>query len=262
MNKQTITAVIPAKNEEKNIEYCLNSLQWCDKLQVLWMGNDATGEIARKSGAEVKELNKSDKDDFIAVQKNINWAIDHATTDWIIRIDADEVATPELKEEIVNILTSNIHHQSSATQLPVAYGIPRKQYFWGGFLKGGDWTYDRLVRLFRPKFARYEPFVAVHEQFRINGRVGYLNNALLHYSHPTLNDAVRKFHSYTDIQIKDIHDSKILALLKMVLLPPYIFLRWMIWHKGYRDGVRGIIAGLFRSWYEFILYRKYLKSIS
>lgn len=256
--KQTITAVIPAKNEESNIKRCLESLTWCDKIVVMSMGDDKTGEIATKMGAEIVEMNKSEKSDFIGVQKNINWAIDHATTDWILRIDADEVVTPELRNEIQNILTLS-GREEKEPDTKVAYGIPRKQFFWGGFLTGGDWAYDRLVRLFRPAFARYQPIVQVHEQFKVEGEIGYLENKLEHYSHPTLHVAVQKFNDYTDVQIHEVRDSFTQALFKMIFLPPYIFLRWFFWHHGYRDGIRGVVAGLFRAWYEFLLYSKYLE---
>ena len=254
MKQSTITAVIPAKNEEKNIARCLESVAWCDRILVMWMGDDDTGKIAKKMGAEVVGMNKSSQDDFIAVQKNINWAIDHCQTDWILRIDADEVVTGELQQEIIKNLTPPEAGKNS----PVAYGIPRKQYFLGDFLRGGDWAYDRLVRLFRPQCARYEPLVAVHEQFKVDGKIGYLKNPLLHYSHPTMHDVFRKFNSYTNVQINDLHDNLTDAVFKMLTQPPYIFLRWMIWHRGYRDGVRGIIAGTLRGWYEFLLYKKYI----
>lgn len=276
--KQTITAVIPALNEEKNIERCIKSVLWCDKIIVMWMGSDKTEEIAKKLGAHVYtrrvlendsttlRVNKTDIDDFRQVQENINWAIDHCKTDWMLRIDADEVVTDELKHEIQNVIRRNyqlpITNFQTNFKYPisniVAFGIPRSQFFCGDFLKGGDWAYDRLVRLFKPKYCRYEPIVAVHEQFKINGQVGYLQNKLLHFSHPTLKDAVNKFQKYTDVEIQDLHISKISAFFKMFFNPIYVFFRWMIWHHGYRDGLRGVLAGTMRGWYEFLLYNKYL----
>jgi glycosyltransferase involved in cell wall biosynthesis len=249
--RQTITAIIPALNEEDNIERCIKSLLWCDKIQVLWMGHDKTGEIAKKLGAEVIVKNTSEKDNFVAVQKNINWAIDHATTDWILRIDADEVVDTFLQSEIE-------HHLETLTDT-VAFRIPRKQYFWNGFLKGGDWAYDRLVRLFKPTYARYEPIVHIHEQFKVEGNIGELNYALEHYSHPTLKVARAKFQKYTDVEVYDMKISKQNALFNMVFQPPYVFLRWMIWHHGYKDGIRGIVAGAYRGWYEYLKYSKYLR---
>jgi glycosyltransferase involved in cell wall biosynthesis len=285
----SITAVIPALNEEKNIERCIKSVLWCDKVIVMWMGSDRTGKIAKEMGADVILLTKpsfarasKDKDDFRQVQKNINWAIDHSTTDWMLRIDADEVVTAELKNEIISILKSQIPNpksqinsnlkfknsklienlklkiENSPQSGVVAFGIPRSQFFCGGFLNGGDWAYDRLIRLFKPKYCRYEPIVAVHEQFKVNGKICYLKNKLLHFSHPTLKDAIDKFQKYTDVEIQDIHISKISAFYKMIFNPIYVFLRWMIWHHGYCDGFKGILAGAMRGWYEFLLYSKFL----
>ena len=72
-NLQSITAVIPAKNEENNIERCIQSVLWCDKVLVISTGTDKTEEIAKKLGAQVVIKNKSNEDDFEEVQKNFNW---------------------------------------------------------------------------------------------------------------------------------------------------------------------------------------------
>ncbi len=246
-----ITALIPAHNEGKNIARCIKSVLWCDKVIVLFSGNDKTGRIAKELGAEViaKPINK---ESFMAVQKNINWAIDNIDSDWFLRIDADEEATDSLKKEIQTVIKQNNEI--------VAYGIPRNQYFWGGFLKGGDWYYDRLIRLFKKGTVRYDPLVAVHEQFKVNGQIGYLKNRLNHYSHPTLSMAVNKFNLYTDMEAKAMKLSKTKARIRMLIRPVYIFLRWFFYHHGYRDGLRGIVAGLMRAWYEFLVYAKYLES--
>ncbi|MBI5122360.1 glycosyltransferase family 2 protein [Candidatus Roizmanbacteria bacterium] len=252
---QTITAIIPTKNEEKNIEQCLKSLLWCNKIIVIVTGTDKTDRIAKKLGAQVvikRELSK--KDDFEKAQHNINWAIKNCTTDWMIRVDADEVVSSELVKEIVSIL------KSKTKNLPVAYGIPRKQYFLGAFLKGGDWAYDRLTRLFKPKFCLYDPIVKIHEQIKVNGKIGYLKNSLLHYSHPDQKTLLKKFNSYTTLEAKQLKGTKLSAFFKLFFIPPYIFLRWMIYHHGYRDGWIGLLAGLMRAYYEVLLYSKFIFS--
>ena len=249
--RETITAVIPAKNEEKNIEKCIKSVAWCDKILVMWVGDDKTGEISRNLGAEVIEKNKGEENGIVGIQKNINLAIEKCETDWLLRIDADELVSDKLKKEIQNLLENPSDKE--------AYGIPRKQYFMGDFLKGGDPVYDRLVRLFKPKAAKYDPIVPVHEQLTISGKQGLLTGELIHYSHPTLNILLDKYNSYTSIEATNLEETEFNAKLKMILLPPYIFLRWMIWHKGYRDGTRGIIAGILRAFYDFLIYSKYLQ---
>lgn len=249
---QTITAVIPAKNEEKNIKRCIESVLWCNKILVISTGTDKTAEIARELGAEVIEKSKSDSDDFEELQRNLNWANETAKTDWVLRIDADEVVTSELTDEIrSNVLTfqrSNV----------VAYGIPRKQNFLGTFLIGGDWAYDRLTRLFKPQFCKYDPIVKVHEQFQVKGEIGYFKNALLHYSHPDKKTLMKKFESYTTLEAEQLHETKLSAFLKLLFVPPYVFLRWMIWHHGYRDGLTGVYAAAMRAYYDVLLYKKFL----
>ena len=251
---QTITAVIPTKNEEKNIEQCLKSLLWCDKIIVIVTGTDKTDMIAKKLGAQVVQKGKTNHDDFEKVQHNVNWAIKNCATDWMIRVDADEVVSPELVKEIVSIL------KSKTKNLPVAYGIPRKQYFLGTFLKGGDWAYDRLTRLFKPRFCLYDPIVKIHEQIKVNGKIGYLKNSLLHYSHPDQKTLLKKFNSYTTLEAKQLKGTKLSGFLKLIFIPPYIFLRWMVYHHGYRDGWIGLLAGLMRAYYEVLLYSKFIFS--
>lgn len=248
---QTITAVIPARNEEENIVQCIKSLKWCNHIVVLFSGNDETEKLARSMGAKVVSYKYKREDSFKDLQKHFNTIIKNAHTDWIFRVNADEVVTPELKKEIQKIL-------KKPSEI-VAFGVPRKQYFFGTFLKGGDWAYDRLVRLFKKNAAYYYPIVQVHEQLTIKGSIGYLQHHLLHYSHPNLEVLLRKFNLYTTLEMKQLSLTKKQALFKLICNPPYIFLRWMIWHKGYLDGLAGILCGFYRALYDFLLYSKYLE---
>lgn len=247
----TITALVPARaHDEHSLKQCIDSLLWCDSILILWMDGEKPLFLQNKKIALIEKAWEGTP--FIRVQKAINWALKNIESDWFFRVDADEVVTKELATEIQKIV-----HQEKTLD---AYGIPRKQFFWGGFLKGGDWAYDRLVRLFKSGIAHYSEKNSVHEQFIVNGTIGYTKNALLHYSHPTLAVAVEKFNTYTSLEIEDMHTSLFNAYVHMFLLPPYIFLRWLLWHHGYRDGMRGIVAALFRAWYEFLLWSKYIES--
>ena len=254
---QTITAVIPTYNEEKNIARCLKSVLWCDKIILLSMGSDNTEKIAQEIVKEAKKSEKliikkykTDRPNFELVQKAINWAIDNCKTDWVLRIDADEEVTTGLIDEIKTKI-------ENVTDI-VAYGIPRNQYFIDGFIYHGDWAYDRLTRLFKPEFCRYDPIVPVHEQFKVKGKIGFTKNKLNHYSHPNLKTVVEKFQLYTSMEASDLKISKPLAIVKLIYRPPYVFLRWYLYRKGFLDGQRGLIAGLMRGWYEFLIYSKYL----
>ena len=174
----------------------------------------------------------------------------------MLRIDADEEVTPELKDEIISVLTN--HYSLDTSHSFMAYGLPRKQNFLGIFLTGGDWAYDRLTRLFKPQFCKYDPIVKVHEQFQVNGKIGYLKNALLHYSHPDMKTLMKKFETYTALEAQQLKETKLSAFLKLFFVPLYVFLRWMIYHRGYKDGLVGVRAGAMRAYYDVMLYTKFL----
>ncbi len=204
-----ITIVVPARNESDNIERCLISCRLLtDKTVIYDMGNDDTAKKAEIMGARVIKWRNDGISEFVNVQNAINDAVDHCPTKWILRIDADEELTPELVEEI-NLVTQNTNSEI------VAYGIPRAQYFIRKFLYWGDWGYDRLIRLWRVGYARYETpqNTLVHEQLTVKGKIGYLNARLKHYSHPNWDILWEKFQKYTDIESRQLKISQLQAFI-------------------------------------------------
>ena len=254
MNATNLTIVIPAANESANIERCVRSaLALTDHVVVYCMGTDDTGGKAASLGAHVVTWAPK-LSPFSDVQEAINHAGDHCHTPWIMRIDADEEITPKLATEI----SQRLEHPPMNV---VAYGIPRAQFFIGKFLYWGDWGYDRLVRLWQPSKARYEHAqdTHVHEQLTVHGEIGYLTERLNHYSHPSWAVLNEKFQKYTDLEARSLTISSAEAMMKALLLPPYITARWIIYHHGYRDGIWGIAAGFVRGWYDWLIYTKYVK---
>ncbi|MEI6327480.1 MAG: glycosyltransferase family 2 protein [Candidatus Roizmanbacteria bacterium] len=253
MKLANLTIVIPVANESANIDRCVSSaLLVTDTVIVYCMGTDDTEEKARELGAHVIRWPHK-LSPFSDVQEAMNHAVDTCQTPWIMRIDADEEVTPALAEEISLLL------QKESCPL-VAYGVPRAQFFIKKFLYWGDWGYDRLVRLWRPTKARYKHAARtqVHEQLTVQGDVGYLTERLNHYSHPSWDVLNTKFQKYTDLESESLRISKLEALAKAVVVPPYVTARWIIYHHGYRDGIWGFVAGFIRGWYEWLTYTKYL----
>jgi hypothetical protein len=73
---------------------------------------------------------------------------------------------------------------------------------------------------------------------------------------------MKKFDSYTSLEALELEETKLSAFFKLLIVPPYVFLRWMIYHNGYRDGWVGVKAGAMRAFYDVMLYSKFLRRSS
>lgn len=258
-NKQTISVVLATYNEEENIAACLNSIKdIADEIVVVdGSSKDKTVEIAKKFGARVKiTTNKP----IFHINKQM--AIDMATKDWILQLDADEKVTPELAKEIKSI----INNQSSIINDTNGYWIPRKNWFLGRFLlKGGQYP-DYTLRLYRKGKGRL-PQKDVHEQAEVEGKVSYLKNSLLHYPYKNFQDYIFKWDRYTDLiatQIKEDMKNKN-VLIRILYGFGFVFLKPIFWflsthirHKGFTDLWPGFVFSLFSSLRFPVSYIKYL----
>jgi len=109
-NRQTISVVLATFNEENNISACLNSVKdWVDEMIVVdESSSDKTREIAEKLGAKVY---KEPHEQIFHITKNK--AINRASSDWILQLDADERITPEMREEIIDVLDGEYYGYDS-----------------------------------------------------------------------------------------------------------------------------------------------------
>jgi len=254
--KQTLSVVLATYNEEKNLASCLDSVKGlADEIVVVdGTSSDNTVEIARKYGARVKIT--TNKPNF---HINKQMAIDMATKDWILQLDADEHVSPEQKAEMSKILEDNPKEFNG-------YWMPRKNWFLGRFLmKGGQYP-DYTLRFYRNGKGRL-PQKDVHEQAVVEGEVGYLKNALLHYPYENFSHYLNKWNRYNKLfaaQIKEEQEKKNLpakcfyALMYLIVRPIQWFLLTFIRHKGFMDLWQGFIFSLFSALRFPISYIKYL----
>lgn len=243
MKKHTLSVALATFNEEENIKRCLNSLKNLSDEIVIVDGTskDKTVEIAKQFGAKVI-VRENPPNFHINKQK----AIDACTGDWILQMDADELVSKELAEEIEKILNNENVDENG-------FWMPRKNYFLGRFLmKGGQYP-DYTVRLYRRGMGEL-PQKDVHEQAVIQGKVGYLKHALLHYPYKDFNAYYKKWMRYNNLlagQISDELKRKNL-FLKIYYGIAYLFAKpahWMLTaygrHKGFMDGWQGFVFALF-----------------
>ncbi len=235
----TISVVLATYNEEENIGKCLESVKnLADEIVIVdGSSKDKTVEIAREFGAKVF-ITENNPNFHINKQK----AIDKATEDWILQLDADERVSAELVKEIKEKITD----QKKAIN---GYWIPRKNWFLGRFLlKGGQYP-DYTLRLYKRGKGRL-PQKDVHEQAVVDGEVGYLANPLLHYPYRDFLHYLSKWKRYIVFIAHQIREEKnifnpLLAINYLIILPLYWFILTYVRHKGFMDSWQGLVFSFF-----------------
>lgn len=250
----TLSVVLATFNEEKNLPECLESIKDLAQEIVIVDGSskDKTIEIAKKFDA-ITIVTDNPPIFHINKQK----AIDKASKDWVLQLDADERVSIELKEEIekvINIKGSDIN----------GYWLPRKNWFLGRYLmKGGQYP-DYTLRLYKKGMGRL-PQKDVHEQAVVEGRTGYLKHPLVHIADPEFSRYLQRFDRYTTLLAGEIRNKKIgynpfMAVKYIFILPLWWFLLTYIRHKGFLDSWQGFVFSFFSSLRFPISYYKYIKN--
>lgn len=255
--RQTLSVVLATFNEEKNLGACIESFKdIADEIIIVdGSSTDKTVEIAKKYGARVRVT--TNKPNF---HINKQMAIDLATKDWILQMDADERLSEELAHEIKEVLEKDNKEFDG-------YWMPRKNWFLGHFLmKGGQYP-DYTIRLYRKGKGRL-PQKDVHEQAEVTGEVGYLKSALLHYPYSSFRNYLKKWNFYNNFfanQIKDEQKEKNIlqkifyAFMYLLVRPAHWFLITYFRHKGFMDSWQGFVFCLFSALRFPVSYIKYLK---
>lgn len=255
MKDITLSVAIATFNEEQNIGKCISSIKdIADEIVVVdGFSTDRTRQVAEGLGARIiKATNKP----IFHINKNI--AISACRGKWILQLDADEVVTKELGNEIMRLANKPITSGDY-----VGYWLKRRNYFLGRFLKKGGQYPDPVIRLFQKGKGRL-PAEDVHEQMKINGSVGWLKNDLLHFGTPNFERYFLRERRYASLEagfIKARHEFFLFALIKYVFyLPIFTFLSIFFRHKGFIDGWRGFIFAALSSFHFIWAYYLFIRS--
>lgn len=250
---QKISVVLAVYNEEANLVACLQSVEGLANEIVIVDGGstDKTIEIAKKFSAKIIQTNNPP-----IFHINKNKAIDGASGDWVLQLDADERVTKELSMEIKKVVNDNPQING--------YWIPRSNFFLGRFLKKGGQYPDYTLRLYRKGKGRL-PAKDVHEQAEVEGRVGYLKNDLLHFRDLTFKKYLQGLNRYTDIMVIQLKEESkginFFSWVEFVIIKPiWWFLKTYIRHKGFMDGFPGLVFSFFSSLRFPISFIKYWRS--
>jgi glycosyltransferase involved in cell wall biosynthesis len=221
-----VTVVIAARDEAAGIEACIRSVAWAKEVIVVEDGStDDTRAVAEGAGAVI--LGNPFK--TIGLQRNAG--IVRASAEWILVLDADERATPDLEDETAAVL--------GAPRFD-AYRIPRRNFFLGKEVSHGGWESDRPIRLFRSSI-RYNTS-RVHEHVEVSGDIGELASAIVHEPYPTLDSWFEKLGRYSRWWAEDRAErGRSGGIGSVVARPPLRFLTMYFVRGGWMDGARGAL---------------------
>lgn len=254
---QKLSIVISAFNEEKKIEACLKSAAFADEIIIVDNSStDKTAEIARKYTKHVYRQ----KNDPTAIDIQKNFAIAKATGDWILILDADEVVTTELAEEIEKIVKSP-SIASNATNAPLraesinGFWIPRKNIIFGKWIEHTGWYPDPQLRLFKKGKGKFEK-AHVHEPLVVEGETEHLKEHLLHHNYETVSQFLSKsLLVYAANEAEDLLSKRyIFNYRDIIKFPLKEFLSRYFAREGYKDGFHGLVLSLLMAFYHFVIF--------
>ena len=262
-----LSVVLITHNEERNLGRTLESVKPLvadgrGEIIVVDSGStDRTVEISETYGAKVfLEEWKG-----FAAQKNS--ALDKASGDWILSLDADEEVEPTLAEEIGHYILGRARESTQdgvpnrtialiATTITGLW-IPRKNHFLGRWIKHGGYWPDRKLRLFRRGAARFENRL-VHEDVKLEGQAHELKGALLHHSYPTVSDYIEHMNRYSTLGAEmvvakgPVH----FTAINLTLRPLATFIYNYLLRLGFLDGKPGFLLHVNHSIYVAWKYAK------
>lgn len=241
-NSPSLSAILITKNESLNIEECVRSVRFCNEVIVLDSGStDDTVLKAKALGCEV--IQTTDWPGYgLQKQRGIN----HATSQWILSIDADERVTLQLQEEILDAIKMDIAD---------GYRIKRRSFFLERWMSFGGWYPDYVLRLARREKCKFDSSL-VHEKMMVNGELRNLKHPLLHHAYLSIDDVLEKQKRYALLGAETIHrryphEISILTALGHSL---WTFFRLYILQCGVLDGRAGFISATAKSQETFWKY--------
>jgi len=223
---KNISLVVITLNEEDNIGPCLKSASGAGEIIVVdSYSRDRTVEIAEKHGAVVYERK------FVSNADQKNWAIDKASGEWVLILDADERLSPALKDEI----SAELKYADAD-----GYWFQRKNRFMNRYIKHCGWDRDWVLRLFRNGKGRFKERL-VHEKLTLNGFSARLKNPLLHNPYRDISDYMDRMSQYSRRGAIELHKQGRHCFPGIATRPMFRFFRMYMLQLGFLDGAAGFI---------------------
>ncbi|MCC7401979.1 MAG: glycosyltransferase family 2 protein [Chitinophagaceae bacterium] len=239
---EPVSAVIITLNEEHNLLSSLPKLSWCDEIIIVDSGSsDSTLDICKSFGCKIFHR----QFDGYGTQKQ--YAVSIARNDWVLCLDADEVMSDALVDEI-----------RKEMQAPLAEGylIPMTFVFLGKKFHYGKEGWRYFMRLYNKKSGSFNDN-KVHEKIELNGSTRKLCNNIYHYSYHSLNQYFDKFNRYSTYGAEmAFQRGKRKSLFAVVTAIPFNFLKYYFIELNFLNGLSGFYWSVLNAFYHFAKYIK------
>ncbi|MCB1477345.1 MAG: glycosyltransferase family 2 protein [Rhodobiaceae bacterium] len=237
-----LSAIVITLNEAANIGDCLDSVAFCNERIVLDSGStDDTCAIARQHGARVEHQ------DWLGYGRQKNAALELATGDWMLSIDADERIPAQLAAEIALAVEKGAYD---------GYEMPRLSRFLGKPMRYSGWYPDYQLRLFRRGKARFSDD-AVHERVILDGTRGRLKTHIDHMTTGSLEAAIGKADRYSTLSAERIAASdRRVRFWEGVTHGAWSFIRAYFLKLGFLDGKEGFLIAVLNAEGSYYRYMK------
>jgi len=239
----TIGIAVITLNEADRIPDLLQSVAFADEVIIIDSGSsDSTREISRAAGARVIEHPWQG----FAAQKQK--AMESASAEWILNLDADERVSAPLAAEIRKAI------QNSSADV-CGFSMPRLSRYLGRWIHHGGWYPDRKIRLVRKGCGQWTGS-GLHEKLHVTGKVQYLSCPLLHEVYRNIADQIRTINHFSSVYAEEHTSGGLWFLIAGVCHALGKFVECYLWKFGMLDGAAGLVIAMNSAWYVFLKHSK------
>lgn len=238
MDKIPVSVAVICKNEEHNIGRLLESVRDFAEIIIVDSGSvDNTLQIASQYTDRIYSH------DWLGDGPQRQIAIGYCQNNWILNLDADEVVTEALKQEINKVIKDDRFH---------GFQLKFNDFFMGDF--HSNWTkMNAKVRMFRRDSVVFQEKIVHASAPDVVGRVGILKNPVLHYGDMAIETRLKKDNLYSDLIVQQkIQANKSANFLKLIFVFPLVFIKSYLLRRYFLDGRRGFVGSMINAFYAFL----------
>ena len=241
---EKISVYVLTFNNERTIERCLKSVGWADEIVVVdHYSTDRTPEICRRHTEHFYQK------EWTNYRDEYNHAISLTNHRWVMFLDSDEEISGELTNEIQEELADSDGQWSG-------YLVPRMSYYLGKWIRHGEWYPDYKIRFYDRTKGTWAGR-ALHPRIEVEGSLRRLRNPCLHYNYRDISDQIQTIDRYSEMAAQVLNEeAEKFSVTKLLLHPPFRFLRDYFIKGGILDGLPGFVIAVSTMYYVFIKYAK------